>query len=329
MSTLSDVPVFTQSQQVVVSMGAMATAIMGWDILDNIVDDCRHLWARRFSFTMVVYFISRFSSLGWAVMSYVIYGFPLGHCVAQTHIIDTFFALAMPSTALLFFVRARAVYMGDPVATTVFFILWLALCAGSITIPFATSAETIADQYCVLNGLKSYAIASPVTAVVHDTSIFFAISLRMLLNTHTEFTWKKWASVFFSGSSLPAFSKAVLQDGQLYYLITVTSNLVVLIMLYVPGVPVPYRAMFTATNIPIMNIMACRVYRKTRNAVMRTTVVSSRRIFSTNDTGPSISLGFFQAADGVITGRTESQTITENYDLEVDKGRSRLETESV
>lgn len=323
---MSDEPVFTQSQQVVISIGAMATAIMGWDILDNIVDDCRHLWARRFSFTMIIYFISRFSSLGWAVMSFIIYGFPLGNCEAQTHVIDTFFVLAMPSTALLFFVRARAVYMGNPTATAIFFVLWLALLGGSITIPFATSAETIgATQYCVLNGLQPYALASPVTAVVHDTSIFIAISLRLLLNTHTEFTWRNWATVFFSGHSLPTFSKAILQDGQLYYLITVTSNLVVLIMLYVPGVPVPYRAMFTATNIPIMNIMACRVYRKTRNAVMRTTVVTSRRIWPGSSGGPSISLGFFQAADGVVTERTESNTIAESYDVELDKGVRRLE----
>lgn len=35
-------------------------------------------------------------------------------------------------------------------------------------------------------------------------------------------------------------------------------------MLYVPAVPITYRTMFTVPNIALTNIMACRIFRKTK-----------------------------------------------------------------
>lgn len=42
------------------------------------------------------------------------------------------------------------------------------------------------------------------------------------------------------------------------------ANLLVLIMDFIPGVPLPYRAIFLAPAIELTNIMACSVFRNTK-----------------------------------------------------------------
>ena len=52
----------------------------------------------------------------------------------------------------------------------------------------------------------------------HDTFVFFAITLKLTKNTHKEITLRTGVRVALLGDYLPAFSRALLVDGQRYYL---------------------------------------------------------------------------------------------------------------
>ncbi|KAJ7934658.1 hypothetical protein B0H13DRAFT_2305443 [Mycena leptocephala] len=63
-----------------------------------------------------------------------------------------------------------------------------------------------------------------------------------------------------TGKYLPDFSGAVLKDWQLYYLITVTSNLLIVGMFYDNHVAVTYRTMLADPNLMVTNAMDLGVH---------------------------------------------------------------------
>jgi len=77
------------------------------------------------------------------------------------------------------------------------------------------------------------------------------------------------------GEYLPTFSKALLQDGQVYYLVSVTSNIIVAVITWTVVVPVAYRVALTIFNVAVTNMMACRVYRHTKFGYLRENLIST------------------------------------------------------
>lgn len=100
---------------------------------------------------------------------------------------------------------------------------------------------------------------------------------------------------WFSGANMPAFSKALLLDGQMYYMcvkncvllpspviehfsteflsvfsrFTVISNIAVTIVAFIPSISPVYRSFLVVPNAAIMSIMGCRVYRNTKLKIDR------------------------------------------------------------
>jgi len=104
-------------------------------------------------------------------------------------------------------------------------------------------------------------------------------------------SWRGRLRTFFNlnKKGLPAFSQALLQSGQQYYLITVGFNVLSTAMILAPAsIPPLFHVMFTIPNVAINNAMACRVYRDikfglissrntTRNAPNLSVVSGTRR----------------------------------------------------
>jgi hypothetical protein len=111
-----------------------------------------------------------------------------------------------------------------------------------------------------------------------------------MTNTHVDYDIRSGVKTLMFGEYLPAFSKTLFQDGQAYYLTTVTTNLMTVIMLYVSSVPITYRTMFSVPNIALMNIMACRVFRNTKFGVFRETSISTSRMGTAKDGDRSASV---------------------------------------
>ncbi|KAH7872215.1 uncharacterized protein C8R40DRAFT_1205205, partial [Lentinula edodes] len=200
----------------------------------------------------------------------------VGNCQALQVAIGCCFAVAVPATSLLFFLRVRAIFNGDTVAVIFFGSLWLATLGGSITVPFAINASAKPVLYmfcrcgahigptnhCINTGVKPFSSVGIIISTVNDTLIFIAISWRLLEATTYDDSWKGRLRSFIKGKGLPAFSQSLLQSGQEYYLVTVGGNILTMGMILAPAsLPAVFHAMFTVPNIAIGNSMACRVFR--------------------------------------------------------------------
>jgi len=169
--------------------------------------------------------------------------------------------------------------------------MWLAVLGGCITVTRGVTGINIGPlDYCLNAALEDYVSAAAIIPLVNDTLVFLAISYRLMTNTHVEFNIKSGVKTLVFGEYLPAFSKTLFQDGQLYYLTTVTTSLMTVIMLYVSSVPITYRTMFTVPNIALMNIMACRVFRHTKFGMFRETSISTSKLVTSGTESTAIPL---------------------------------------
>lgn len=84
------------------------------------------------------------------------------------------------------------------------------------------------------------------------------------MNSRRETTLQGQLRMFFSGRYLPTISAVLLKDGQLYYVITVLSNTIVVIFFFLQYLPVGYRTMLVMPNTFLTNTMACRIFRNAR-----------------------------------------------------------------
>lgn len=249
-------------------------ACLVWDILSNLGADYQLLFKHPVRLPTIVYFFSRYATLYYCLSSTIFEtaAVGLGRCKPFEKALDVGFPLSVASTALLFFFRAKAIFSGNRYMICFFFFMWLSVLAGSLTVPFAVTGGNIGPTpYCLNVGLEPYAAAAAIIPLVHDTIIWSCISWRLLISSHIDYKnygpFEAIASIA-SGRGLPAFSRALFYDGQLYYLITVGSNLLVIIMLYV-GVPPTFGSMFTVPNLFLCNAMACLVFRKAKLGLIR------------------------------------------------------------
>lgn len=126
-------------------------------------------------------------------------------------------AFAVPANAALFLLRAKGVYGHSSITTAVFTFLWLTTFA-SMTLPFGATASNVGPTpFCVINTSDRYSGVGFVTITVFDTSVFIAITFRILSYT-IETTWKARFGALIKGQGTGHISRTLLQTGQLYYL---------------------------------------------------------------------------------------------------------------
>jgi hypothetical protein len=153
---------------------------------------------------------------------------------------------------------------------------------------------------------------------VYDTLVFIAITWRLVrdgthcgLNNNNN-TRKKggsspWSFIF--GKHLPAFSRSLLQDGQVYYLSTVGLAFMSVIFITIESIPAVYRSAIGIPNIMLINVMACRVFRNTKFGIFRETTTSDF-VLPTTDLSivfksPSTSTQRSTVTSGEIAAETE------------------------
>jgi len=85
--------------------------------------------------------------------------------------------------------------------------------------PFGVSAYSIPEGgYCIeIKSKLAYAMVD-IPPLVHDTIVFLATSWAFISNSYRGLNLKNSMRVLIFGQFLPAFSRSVLRDGQLYYL---------------------------------------------------------------------------------------------------------------
>ncbi|KAJ7452777.1 hypothetical protein B0H11DRAFT_1741655 [Mycena galericulata] len=251
-----------------------------WDILSNLQHDYKILSTGKMGPATAAYFFSRLWSFLYILGSAIFQTFPLNQCNLAQLLIDICYAIAVPANCLLFFLRARAIFNRNPYLVTVGFCLWLSVVGSAFTVPAAVKAGTIGvTRYCTTTSAKSFVGISAITPLVHDTTMFFAISLRLFGTAHVDHGFQRNLRAFLTGEYLPSFSRALLKDGQLYYLSAVTVNLIVVAMFYNQAVPEIYQTMFTVSSVMVTNAMAGLVFRNTKLGL-------NARIMTTTDMSP-------------------------------------------
>ncbi|KAJ6503553.1 hypothetical protein C8R45DRAFT_1185204 [Mycena sanguinolenta] len=271
--------------------GTLAAFI--WDLFCNALNDYKLLFQYRVGPGTVAYFFARLSTLFYLLSATLFLTYPLNHCVLARKFYEVGCAISVPANSLLIFLRARAIFNDNRVLILCLFALWLTVAGTAImpAIPGMIKAANIGPtKYCTTAGDKSYTGVFTIAPPVHDTVIFVAISWRMFRNSHitkdsgTDRGLGAVIKAAMTGEYLPQFSRAVLMDGQLYYLITVIANLPSAIMSFNDRVTATYRTMFFVCTVMVTNCMACHVLRNTKfgyhRRVVTTTELHSRTIGS-------------------------------------------------
>lgn len=169
----------------------------------------------------------------------IIYGAsPIADCTLYINAMGGMSALGSSANSYLFFLRVRAVYENARSITIVFGVWWLVLLCTNLTFPFSihTSVSKLncacmynvsshdgkhatTTQRCYVSAVESWTTVSMWITAGYDTSIFLAISSRIVSYSIPEGTGttKRRVMLFFQKDSLPRICKDLLQ-GQLYYL---------------------------------------------------------------------------------------------------------------
>ncbi|KAF8207921.1 hypothetical protein K438DRAFT_1904628 [Mycena galopus ATCC 62051] len=251
-----------------------------WEILSSLYSDYRLVAKCRVGLPTYTYLFARLWSFLFVFSSAFFQTYPFKNCVLGQHLVGVTIAVAVPANAFLFFLRARAIYDQNPFFVAFLAISWVGVAVSSAMVPAGINGGNIGPtNYCRAVSTKPFISAVTIAPLFNDTIIFVAISWRLYRNSHVDRSFRN----FVTGESLPRFSKALLQDGQLYYLvpisITVACNLLAMIMFYNPHVAVPYQTMFTVPNVMVTNAMASHVYRKTKLGYHERIVTSSELNF--------------------------------------------------
>ncbi|KAJ7872329.1 hypothetical protein B0H14DRAFT_2502758 [Mycena olivaceomarginata] len=268
-----------------VLVGTMGAFV--WTLLSNVVDDYKLVTTTKFSIGTAAYFLSKIFTFGYIFGGTLFETYPLKRCYFALEIVGSMYAAAVPMTSLLFFLRARAIFNRNTYFVCFLFCAWLSVLGTAILVPIAVKGGNLGPtDFCLTVSATKYVGGTGVTTTLHDTLIFLAISWRLFQNSYVDRGFKANLRAFVTGQYLPQFSRAVLQDGQLYYLITVTSNLLALIMFYNTSIAETYSTMFTVPNLMVANVMACHVFRNTKLGYQRRVVTTAD--LKTRDSGAII-----------------------------------------
>ncbi|KAF7349911.1 hypothetical protein MVEN_01291800 [Mycena venus] len=240
-----------------------STAVLVWDILNNLRNDYTLLSRHKMSPATAAYVVSRIASLVYTLGFTIFATYPLTACNAAFIAFNSFYPITVSSSAFLFFFRVRAIYNNSRIVTIIFGILWLAVLATSITVPVSGRGGSAGDplQCFSLARHGAHGGSAGITITIHDTIVYFAISYRLVSNfAHTR---RDQLKEVFTGASLPTFSKSLFTDGQMYYMITVVTNIITTVLVYVRLSSSLYHGLMVIPNVTLTSMMACRVYRNT------------------------------------------------------------------
>jgi len=161
-------------------------------------------------------------------------------CDAINYAMETFLFVSVSSTTLLFYLRLKAIYKHNRAVINLFFVLWVLTTGCTILIFWAGEVDRLfdpvsQDSMCIYSKFNLGLGTPPLNAILaHDTLVFLAVSYRLYFNSYfglavsnsdarSDFSLHLTRTIsktkeFISGRHLPTFSRALLRDGQIYYL---------------------------------------------------------------------------------------------------------------
>ncbi|THU76924.1 hypothetical protein K435DRAFT_583354, partial [Dendrothele bispora CBS 962.96] len=265
-------PELTREIQVTIYVLFISTGILTWDILSHLLDDYHMLAKEPLRTLIIIYFISRISCIGMLLT-----GFFTGpaemdiNCHITGIFLRIFFFLIVASTLGLFCLRARAICREHPFLRALLLVLWLAS-VGSCSVGFFVGDATespdkgVSSCIAILDDHFEAAVVVAIAAMVHDTAVFVIISWKMYKFICTPNHDTRKVVVFFipTHNDISPLLRCILQDGQLFYLISLFWEVLVTILALTPSLGPYYRFFMLPVHLIIVNSMACHVFRNVR-----------------------------------------------------------------
>ncbi|TFK41526.1 hypothetical protein BDQ12DRAFT_764936 [Crucibulum laeve] len=234
-------------------------SICMWDGLHCLSQDYLLLFKNKIGLPTITYFLSRICTFGFALTASIFETAPIKRCAMFRTVTNVFYLTSIPMTSFLFFLRVRAVYNRNIYVTVIFLTLWLAVTGYCLSLVTIIKGVNIGPtDYCTDTPLETRDGGTGIGIFIHDTLVFLAISWRLFSISHVENDARRGLKVIVFGRYLPAFSKALLHDGQVYYLMSLATVLLSQALFFSAHLPTQMRAVFSAFTITITNIMACR-----------------------------------------------------------------------
>ncbi|KAF5372573.1 hypothetical protein D9758_005191 [Tetrapyrgos nigripes] len=175
-------------------------------------------------------------TLTYAVLQTVYLVADIDNCQRFNIVTSVLFCLSTVAVTFLFLLRVYAIFHDNRIAKISFALLWLATVALSALDPvwldgvpssaIFSGPEYLSYRVCTYHNLDSkYRIVAALVMLLYDTGIYISISVRLfqfftLQLGREKMGLREKARRFFRGDDLPVFSKALLRDGQLYYIFT-------------------------------------------------------------------------------------------------------------
>lgn len=231
-----------------------------WDILSSIPSDCRLIRIGKAPVVSFAYFIARPASMVMVLLAVLLVTGPVSHCGAISVGIVTCQVTSSAAAAYLFLKRVHAVYFANKVFQHIFSFLWLVGVGTSCAVfagAYHTSLEIADTKHCIRHEGRSALSVAFMDPVLFDTIVYFAITYKILVTHSRGGGWR----ALCDGSALPHFSRAVLQGGQLYYLITIGINLTRFAFSLSPSASPTLQVILSSPAVSLASVMACKVHR--------------------------------------------------------------------
>ncbi|KAF9241315.1 hypothetical protein BU15DRAFT_73441 [Melanogaster broomeanus] len=196
-----------------------------WDILSSLPVDWRFVRTSKPTPVLFAYFSTRICALVVVLLSVLEKTGPVTNCGILMLNLYIFWVVTSSASSYLFLKRVHAVFLLDRLVCHFFTFLWLAAFGASLVVllgPLREYYEIANTKHCVNHQIEDYVSAAFIVPVIFDAIVFLAITYKILVS-HRASTSRTWKA-FCSGEALPRLSRAILQSGQQYYMITTGMN---------------------------------------------------------------------------------------------------------
>ncbi|KAF9230825.1 hypothetical protein BU15DRAFT_56818 [Melanogaster broomeanus] len=237
-----------------------------WDIFSSVPEDWQIARTSKPTPVLFAYFSAR--------IVVPTFPFPLAGPIVQCGVlvfnICVFWVIASAANSYLFLKRVHAVFLQDRLVRHFFTFLWFAGCGTSflsLISPLHDYYEFAGTKHCIGERIADYVSAAFIVPGLFDALVFLAVTYKILVS-HRGSTPRTWRA-FWCGEALPRFSRAVLQGGQQYYMITAGFNVTRIVVTLLPSSSPVLQKLFSTPAVALNSVMACRVFRNLRLAALR------------------------------------------------------------
>ncbi|KAF8965390.1 hypothetical protein BDZ97DRAFT_1625731, partial [Flammula alnicola] len=249
-----------------------STAVLIWDIIDNLGNDFKLLYSYKIRLPTVLYFTTRISLLVCCLGKAVLLTIPVDDCSKLENTLNAFLIIYAITTTALFYLRMCAVYAMNKYIVTFFSAVWLATAGMISTFAKTFSAAHVGPTRFCGESVKGNLLGpTSLVLVANDGLVYFAIAYRIIqMFPSGSDTLQARFNLLAFGRSLPLLSKALIK-GQSAVLSTFCNRAILatktLLGICAFAFDEPINAMFIIAHLVLVNILSCRVFRNIKMGV--------------------------------------------------------------